>query len=129
MPKHIDDVYIQRRAISFIACDLGEEMVYTMRGSKRRTRLSSVLIAAKNAVCPTVHERTIREWWHYFLEFGYTPADARKERKKSRKKRKRYNTNWTDDTVVATAVVVSCFALLLLVLIANNDDDDDDNNE
>ena len=61
MPKHIDDVYIQRRAISFIACDLGEEMVYTMRGSKRKTRLTSVLITEKNSVCPTVHKRTIKE--------------------------------------------------------------------
>ena len=76
MPKHIDDVYIQRRTINFIAWDFGGEMVYTMRGSKRKARLTYVLIAAKNDVCPSVHERIIREWWHYFLEFGYTPADA-----------------------------------------------------
>ena len=73
-------------------------MVYTAKGSKRKTRLTAVSIEARNAICGTVNDRTVREWWHFFLEFGYTPAEARELSRKYTKKRKRYNTLWTADT-------------------------------
>jgi len=99
MPKHIDDVYIQRRVITYVACHLGTEVEHTMKGSKTRTRLNSVLIEARAAVCPTVAKNTLGTWWHYFLEFGYTPADARKARvKRGKKGRRRYKTRWTKHT-------------------------------
>ena len=59
--------------------------------------MTSVSIAARNAICGTVNDRTVREWWQFFLEFGYTPAEARALSRKYKKK-KRYCTNWTDDT-------------------------------
>ena len=77
MPQYIDDVYIQKRCIAYIACKLGEDMVYTAKGSKRKTRLTALSIEARNAICGTVSDRMVREWWHYFLEFGYTQAEAR----------------------------------------------------
>jgi len=61
--------------------------------------LNSVLIEARAAVCPTVAKNTLGTWWHYFLEFGYTPADARKARvKRGKKGRRRYKTRWTKHT-------------------------------
>ena len=71
-------------------------MVESVKGSGRRTRLTSVSIAARNAVFGTVSDRTVREWWQFFLEFGYTPAEARALTRKY-KKTKRYSTNWTND--------------------------------
>ena len=107
MPKYIDDVYIQRRVITYIACQLGEEVVHTMKGSKSRTRLNSVIIEARAAVCPTVANNTLRAWWHYFLAFGYTPADARKKQKRrGRKALKRYKTRWTKHTTVILKSIV-----------------------
>ena len=87
MPQYIDDVYIQKRCIAYIACKLGEDMVYTAKGSKRKTRLNAVSIEARNAICGTVNDRTVREWWHFFLEFGYTPAEARELSRKYQKKK------------------------------------------
>ena len=76
--------------------ELGEDMVESAKLSGRRTRLTSVSIAARNAVFGTVSDRTVREWWQFFLEFGYTPAEARALTRKY-KKTKRYSTNWTND--------------------------------
>ena len=85
MPKYIDDIYIQRKVIIYIACQLGIEIVHTMKGSKTRTQVNYVLIEARAAVCPTLANNTLSDWWQYFLEFGYTPADARKKKRKGKK--------------------------------------------
>ena len=60
MPKQIDDVYIQRRVITYVACHLGTEVEHTMKGSKTRTRLNSVLIEARAAVCPKKDDNSDR---------------------------------------------------------------------
>ena len=58
--------------------------------------MNSVLIDARVAVCPTIAKNTLGTWWHYFLEFGYSPADARKQRvKRGKKGHRRYKTQWT----------------------------------
>jgi hypothetical protein len=47
-----------------------------------------------------VAERTLgRLWWHYFLEFGFTPAEARKRHQSGGKERRNwYLTKWTEQT-------------------------------
>ena len=76
-----------------------------MKGSNTRTRLNSILIQARTAVCPTVAKNTLGGRWHFFLKFGYTPADARKK-KRGKKGHKRYKTRWTKHTTVTLRSIV-----------------------
>ena len=39
--KYIDDEYIQKRCITCITCELGEDMVDSAKGSGKRTRMNS----------------------------------------------------------------------------------------
>ena len=101
MPKLIDDVYIQRRVITYITCHLGAEVEHTMKGFKTRTQLKFVLIEVRVAVCLTVAKHALGTWWHYFLEFCYSHADVKKARvKRGKKGHRRYKTQWTDHTTL-----------------------------
>ena len=62
MPKHIDNVYIQRRVITYIACHLDAEVEHTTKESKTRTQLNSVLIDVRADVCPTVTKNALGAW-------------------------------------------------------------------
>ena len=66
MPRYIDDIYIQRRVVTFVACELGEDAADTYKGSGSRTRLEPLLKQAKKAICPTVSTRALKKWWYFF---------------------------------------------------------------
>lgn len=100
MSKYINDIYIPKCRIDFIVCKLGESMVYSMKGSKRKTWLTSVSIAARDAICATVSDRSIWDWCHFFLEFGYIPTESRVLRRKYKKRRRRYTTFWIETRVI-----------------------------
>ena len=88
MPKTIDDVYIQRQVIQYIAAALGPQDVYSeLHGS-----LASIIRDCKSDVVPYVHITTIFRWWKFFLMFGSTRAEWRRRRRK-----RVYTTHWSKE--------------------------------
>ena len=76
------DIKIQRKVIQFVLEELGEEEAFESAGgcTSRRTKLNATLKKAQAAILPQASIRQFRRWFYYFMAYGYTPADQRKER-------------------------------------------------
>ena len=86
MPKTIDDVYIQRKVVEYIAAVLGPEQVY----KQTYGLLAPILRYCKKDVAPFIRTSTMRKWWKFYLKFGSTKAEWIK-----RKRKRKNRTNWT----------------------------------
>jgi hypothetical protein len=62
----INDVTLQRKVISFILREMGDEADSCFEGSGSRSRLQSVLKRAKKEILPTSHTQTSRKWFYHF---------------------------------------------------------------
>ena len=60
-------------------------------------------------------KNTLRNWWHYFLEFGYNPTDAKKARvERDKKGRRRNKTRWTKHTTSILKSIIDDYGSLYL---------------
>ena len=98
MPGTIDAVRVQRRAIEYIAAELGTDVFAESYGS-----LHSIIKSCKNNVVPFAHVTTLYRWWKFFLMYGTTQAEWIRSRKK-----RSYTTDWRRrETNILKAIIDS----------------------
>jgi transposase len=81
-----NDVFMQRKVISFIALRLPPAEVY--QPTPGTGRLESILRQAKEQIAPFASTRVLRKWWNNFLLYGDSRAVIR--RRHTQRRRGRY---------------------------------------
>ena len=95
-----DRVRIQKDCIENICDILGVDVYKSFKGSRKRTRLQAAILETKQNIYPGADPTAIRKWWDHFIQYGDTPAYARRTEVRRYKKRYKQLTNrgnWTEE--------------------------------
>jgi hypothetical protein len=74
-----NDVKLHRKVISFVLDTMGEDAAFASVTAGTRTYLAPVLRMAKATIVPQVHTGTLRRWFYFFMKYGVTQAEDKRE--------------------------------------------------
>jgi transposase len=74
-----NDVKLHRKLISFVLNTMGEDAAFASVTAGTRTNLEPVLKMAKTTIAPQVHTGTLRRWFYFFMIFGVTQAEDKRD--------------------------------------------------